>query len=412
MNLKVFITRLSIPPIFRTLARQKYPTLMLISQISIALAVIANGLFIAVDRFQTISTLSGIDESNSFFLTSSGFTDNFNIQNTIQSDLAKIRALPDVVNAVKTNSFPYSDSGDEYALSTNQDSQSPIPAASYKLDEHGIEALGLELIAGDNFSANEVIWQSPHTSKFAPHVLLTTRTAQALFNTDDWQSTLGEPIYIDNNQLVIVKGIIKTLHAPWPGWKHLEHSFITPSVVTHNSSRYLIRVKPGTLEDMMSEIESTLALGNKQRLIRKMKSISDAKKEVYGADLAALTILLVVIVSLSFIVGLGITGATSLKILKQTKQIGIRRALGANKYDIFKYFLLENLIITSIGIFTGIVFAIALNVFLVEQHAFQKLPLSYLIIAALVMYLLNIIATIKPILKAVRVSPITATQGN
>lgn len=407
-----FITRLSIPPIFRTLVHQKYSALMLIFQIAVALAVISNGLFIAIDRYNTINNPSGIDEDNSFFLTSSGFADTFNIENTIRSDLTKIRALPDVVNAVKTNSFPFSGSGEKFGLSINPSSQSPIQAASYKLDEQGISAFGLDLIAGENFSSKEVIWKSPHNTKFASNVILTARTAKALFNTEDWQSILGEPIYIDNNQLVIVKGIVKTLHAPWADWDHLEHSFISPAVVTHNSSRYFIRVKPGTLQDMMSEIEHSLALSNKQRLIRKMKSISDAKKEMYGADLAALTILSVVIVSLSFIVALGITGATSLKVFKQTKQIGIRRALGANKFDIFRYFLLENLIITTTGIFIGAVFAITLNVFLVEQYAFQKLPFSYLIIAALVMYLLNIIATIKPILKAVRVSPITATQGN
>ncbi|MEP0354894.1 MAG: FtsX-like permease family protein [Paraglaciecola sp.] len=411
MYLTRLLARLSIKHICSILLRQKYTVLILVLQIALATAVLSNGLFIALERYKTVHTSSGLDELNSFFLTSSGFTDSFNPKNSIQADLAKIRALPEVVNVVKTNSFPYSETGDEFGLTIEQDNQNPVNAASYKLDEHGLETFGLELIAGQNFTKNQVTWQSEHDKKFAAQILLTARTAVALFNTEDWQSIIGKPIFIDNNQIVTVIGIIKKLHGPWAKSEHLEHSFITPSVVTHNSSRYFIRVKPGLLEDMMNHIAHALSLHDKQRVIRKVTSLSEAKKQVFGADLAALSIVFTVMGALSLVVALGIMGASSLKVFKQTKQIGIRRALGANKFDILRHYLLENLMVTTMGILLGVFFAVTLNVLLVNHYGFSKLPIMYLVAAALVMYLLNILATLKPISNAIRITPVTATQS-
>ncbi|MFT2090921.1 ABC transporter permease [Paraglaciecola sp. 2405UD69-4] len=412
MQINNLVVRLSIGPIISTLLRHKYTVIMLVLQIAVAMAVLSNGLFIATERYKTIHTASGIDELNSFFLTSSGFSDDFNPRNSIQSDLALIRALPEVINAVKTDSFPYSNSGVEFSLSTHAKSQNGLAAASYKLDENGLEALGLELVAGQNFTKNQVVWQSENATRFSPYVLLTKRTAEALFNTNNWQSILGKPVFIEKNHIVTVIGIIDKLHAPWADWEHVEHSFITPSVVTHNSSRYFIRVKPGALQTMMNEIEHSLAAHNSSRVIRKVTSISDAKKQVYGPDLAALSILTVVMICLAVIVALGIMGATALKVLKQTKQIGIRRALGATQVDIMRYYLLETLIVTSVGVLLGGIIAVFLNIVLVEHYAFSQLPIDYLVAASVTMYFLSILATLKPTLKAIKISPVTATQSH
>lgn len=407
------LSRLSIRPIFTSMLRQKYSTAMLMAQVAVSLAILSNGLFIISERYQAITHPSGMDEANTFVLTSSGFTDNFNPQTSIQEDLAELRSMPHIIDVVATNTFPYSGSGIFYNLQVQTgDNQNKISTANYKLDQHGINAMGLTLIAGTNFNANEVIWQTPNDTYWPSQVILTESVAKNLFNSTDWGSIVGKTIFIENNHSVIIKGIVEQLQTPWGELGQMEHSFIAPAVVAQNSTRYIIRVKDGHLNNTMLNVEQYLASSNRERMIRKVFSIQEIKMSVYGPDLAAITILLVVLIALIFIAAMGIAGLTSFNVLKRYKQIGIRRALGANKMDILRYFMIENLIQTSVGIILGSILAVALNIFLVEQYALNKLPSLYVLSGILIMYLLGMVACAKPVLRAINISPAIATRTN
>lgn len=404
--------RIALGPMISTMLRQKYAMTMLVLQIALTLAVISNGLFIASQRLEILQRTSGIDENNTFVLTSSGFTENFNPHTSIQTDLAELRQMPNVINAVATYSFPFSGSSewDEIQIQVGND-QNMVSAASYKLDENGIDALGLSLIAGENFSPNEVLWQTENNKTFSSVVIITRSVANRLFNTENWSSVIGKTIFINAEHSAMIKGIVHQLQAPWEPAGQIENSIIYPRVVTRNSARYLIRTKPTTLESTMTEVERYLGMSNQERMIRKVQSIQTLRKQEYGPDIAAITILLVVIATLTIVAAMGIAGITSFNVLQRHKQIGIRRALGANKIDILSQFFAENIMQTSAGVFIGCIFALGLNMFLVAQYALPKLPITYIVFAALCLYLLGILATLKPALSAMNVSPAEATRS-
>jgi len=286
-----------------------------------------------------------------------------------------------------------------------------VPAASYKLDEHGIEALGLSLIAGENFSANEVLWQTQSSITFPSVVIITKHVAKNLFNTSDWSSVVGKTIFINKEHNVVVKGVVNQLQAPWDPLRLIENSVIYPRVITRNSARYLIRTKTNMLQTTIANTQRYLAMSNQQRMIRNVQLIKTIKKQVYGPDIAAITILLVVITALTIIAAMGIVGMTRFNVLKRHKQIGIRRALGANKVDILSHFFAENIIQTTFGVFIGCILAVGLNIFLVTQYAVPKLPISFIMLSAFCLYVLGILATLKPALKAMNVSPAEATRS-
>jgi putative ABC transport system permease protein len=417
MNVKSHLNRLpfariAFRPMVSSLLRQKYAFTMLVLQIALTLAVISNGLFIVSQRLDILQRPSGIDEPNIFVLTSSGFTENFYPKASIQSDLAQLRQMPNIINAVATYSFPYSGSSDWDELQTVAGSdQNTVPAASYKLDEHGIDALGVSLIAGENFTPNEVLWQTESNSTFPSVVLITSSLATDLFNTVDWSSVVGRTLYINATHSAVVKGIVKQLQAPWSPEGLIENSVIYPRVIVRNSSRYLIRTQPTLLQHTIATTERYLSMSNQQRMIRKVETIETMRQQVYGPDIAAVTILLVVMTALTIIAAMGIAGLTSFNVLMRHKQIGIRRALGANKIDILNQFFTENIIQTTCGIFIGCILAVGLNIFLVSQYALPKLPLSYIISAIICLYVLGILATLKPALKAMNISPAAATRS-
>ena len=121
--------------------------------------------------------------------------------------------------------------------------------------------------------------------------------------------------------------------------------------------------------------------------------------------------LMVVIALLLLINSLGIIGLVSFWVTQRTKQIGTRRALGATKLDILKYFLTENLIITCIGIVIGSILAMALNNWLVVEFSLSRLPLTYLGSGAIIVIIMGLIAVCAPAMRAVSVPPAVATRS-
>ena len=107
----------------------------------------------------------------------------------------------------------------------------------------------------------------------------------------------------------------------------------------------------------------------------------------------------------------GILGMASFWVGQRRKQIGVRRALGARRSDILRYYLLENFIVTSIGIGIGIVLALLLNQIVAESLSLSRLPLSDLAIGMVLLWLVGQAATFAPARRASLIAPATATRS-
>jgi putative ABC transport system permease protein len=96
---------------------------------------------------------------------------------------------------------------------------------------------------------------------------------------------------------------------------------------------------------------------------------------------------------------------------QRRKQIGVRRAIGARRFDILRYFLIENFLVTSAGIGVGIALARGLNQLLVSQLEIERLPLAQLPLGALGLWLLGLLAAFGPAWRASRIPPAEATRS-
>jgi putative ABC transport system permease protein len=106
----------------------------------------------------------------------------------------------------------------------------------------------------------------------------------------------------------------------------------------------------------------------------------------------------------------GIVGMASLWVTQRRKQIGVRRALGARRAHILRYFVTENLLITSSGVVAGVLLAIGLNQLLVTRLEMARLPLGYLGVGAALFWALGIAAVYGPAWRAASISPALATR--
>ncbi len=131
----------------------------------------------------------------------------------------------------------------------------------------------------------------------------------------------------------------------------------------------------------------------------------------YGTWRAAVWLLASVCLVVVMVTAIGIMGLTGYWVQQRTRHIGIRRALGARRVDILRYFLLENLLIVGIGIAVGMVLAYGINVYLMRHYELERLPWAWLPTGALALWLLGQLAVLGPALHAAAVPPVVATRS-
>ena len=122
-------------------------------------------------------------------------------------------------------------------------------------------------------------------------------------------------------------------------------------------------------------------------------------------------LLTTVIVVLAGVTGLGIVGLAWFSVTQRRKQIGTRRALGATRADIVRYFLVENGMITTTGLVVGLVATVALNWFLDTNYEVGRLPLWYLPLGMAALWLLGQLAVLIPARRASNIPPALATRS-
>lgn len=121
-------------------------------------------------------------------------------------------------------------------------------------------------------------------------------------------------------------------------------------------------------------------------------------------------ILSTVMVILTIITCLGIVGLASFSVNRRKKQIGTRRPLGASQGAIVRYFMVENFLISSIGVVLGAILTIALNMVLVNTFSLDPISWFYIPIGMLILWLVGQIAVFGPAKRAANIAPAIATR--
>jgi putative ABC transport system permease protein len=139
--------------------------------------------------------------------------------------------------------------------------------------------------------------------------------------------------------------------------------------------------------------------------------LSADRVDSYKDDHGLAVILGTVCVALLLVTGFGIVGLTSYWVAQRRRQIGIRRALGASRRAIVRYFQTENLLIAASGTALGIALAIAANLWMVSSFEMQRLNPVYAFVGALAVLGLGQLAVLWPALRAASIPPALATRG-
>lgn len=298
---------------------------------------------------------------------------------------------------------------------TPDQERSTLNAAQYLVSEGAVGIMGLQLVAGRDFNKDEYIsLETADNDKSVrakgSSLIVTQATADKLFPD---HSALGKTVYSGDIPLRIV-GIVQTLVRPnnVNGIDKINYSMLLPIRAPYTDGQYLLRVgDPAQRQEVLQAAVSALMKLDSSRLVLKQETYSEIRDKYFRNDRAMIWLLGAVCVALLVVTALGIVGLASFWVQQRTKQIGIRRALGATRVQILRYFQIENFLLASLGIVLGMLMAYSINVWLMARYELPRLPAVYLPIGAVLLWVLGQLAVFWPARRAAAVPPAVATRS-
>jgi putative ABC transport system permease protein len=186
---------------------------------------------------------------------------------------------------------------------------------------------------------------------------------------------------------------------------------IVPIVEAGPGALFVVRVKDGAIDRTMPDVRNALIATHPDRLFGRLRPFDDVRSEAYEKDRSMAIALGMVCCVLVLVTALGIVGLTSFWVARRKRQIGIRRALGATRTAIVRYFLIENALLSSCGALLGMLLARALNVWLWSHYGVSPLPIPYMILCAGIVLALGQASAMFPALRASKVAPTEALRS-
>ncbi|MGQ0543167.1 MAG: ABC transporter permease [Blastocatellia bacterium] len=171
--------------------------------------------------------------------------------------------------------------------------------------------------------------------------------------------------------------------------------------------------KPGKLNEALEEMRNIL---RRQRNVPADKrdnfgvQTSDQIVTQFGAITSGIFILMVAISSVGLLIGgIGVMNVMLVSVTERTKEIGVRKAIGARSLDIITQFLIEAATLTGLGGILGIILGVSLSL-LIQMILPTYIPLWAPIAGLVVSVGLGLVFGLLPAWKAARLNPIDALR--
>ncbi len=293
-------------------------------------------------------------------------------------------------------------------IDSNVQVQSKTETVSTEIDgstRDMFSLLNLTIQEGRYFSESEAV----STRKVA---VIGSKLAEELF---DKRNPVGERIRIDELPFTIV-GVLEPKGGGGLGGPSFDSNVYAPykSVQqingTKNITSFMVQAQEDTnIELLVKRIEELLlrtrnadelSVSTQEELIGTISSI-----------FAVINMVLIGIAAISLLVGgIGITNIMYVTVTERTKEIGVRRAIGAQKHDILMQFLVLSLLLTSIGGGIGLLLAYFTTLAIRIVFPATITPMAP-IIAFGVSFVIGLVFGVLPARKAANLSPLEAIRS-
>ncbi len=285
-------------------------------------------------------------------------------------------------------------------------------------DLYNVEIAGTEegYVEG---GAQKILWGRFFTDeenrRHRPVVVIGEHVYKSLFVSGD---PVGKWIEVDGHQLEVVGVIGRTVNFPGMEDRRVMLPYSTMHKMFPNADQimFVIFARPGMVNRAMDEVQAGL------RALRKTPPskpddfwISTGSQMLDDFQRITSTVALVMIAmsSIGLLVGgIGVMNIMLVSVTERTREIGIRKAVGARRSDIVLQFLTEAVVLTGLGGLLGMTLGWAGS--LAFHLAFPNLPTSVPLWSAALGVCVSVGVGLFfgtwPAMKAARLDPVVALQ--
>ncbi len=317
-------------------------------------------------------------------------------------------------------SFKYEDL-DSLLYINNVDSYSPYKSVSSSVSRNNTTSSNTSIIASDQNYLDVTGYKLSSGRKISiidienksKVCIIGSDTAETFFSLAD---PLGETIKIDGDKYTVI-GVLE--ESGGTIGSNIDSAVIIPLTTANylgvdtSINNIYIKVNDESIIDYtISNIENfvrqTLQISTDYFSVTSQSSILDAMEEINDT----FVILLGGIASISLIVGgIGVMNVMLVSVSERTKEIGIRKSLGAKRIDILLQFLIEALILCLLGGLFGIIFGLIIGYASTIFDFTFTYSNNVILLSVTVSLLIGLFFGIFPAYKASSLNPIDALRS-
>ena len=258
------------------------------------------------------------------------------------------------------------------------------------------------------------------TEHRSPVVMLGYDTARILFPNPS--QSIGQEVTL-NGQLFTVIGTMEKRKQGISGGSNPEDNIAVMPVTTlrklyPNKRDYVIFAKAADPKNVGEAVEEIRDLLRRKRRLTNDKPddfalfTSDYFLDLWNKISGLIFILMFAVASVGLIVGgIGVMNIMLVSVTERTREIGVRKAIGAKRGNILAQFLIEAVTLSAVGGVIGVLFGSGLALLLRYGLSVPATLSVFWIITALVMCaMIGIVFGVYPAWKAARLDPVEALR--
>jgi putative ABC transport system permease protein len=250
-----------------------------------------------------------------------------------------------------------------------------------------------------------------------PVAILGPDTAKSLFGDAD---PIGKQIIVKDHPFTVLgvteKSKLGSMVSQADNYVYIPYGTFHKMLPAEKTHELIIQARSGKRSQAMDEAESLL---RRRRGVKRSEpnnfSLTTADSLVKQVDqfTGTIGIIAMAISSVGLLVGgIGVMNIMLVSVTERTREIGVRKAIGATKRDIVLQFLFEAMTLTGIGGIFGIILAIAISLIIIALLPAlpAMIPLWAVITGLTASVAIGLVFGVWPARKAAQLDPIEALR--